>query len=137
MRPVRFNGETTRPQADRVLTLDSIFVRNLTVLCKVGVSDRERRRGQEIIADLTVYCDLRKAGVRDDIRETVSYSELKESVFEFISEGEFRLLEAVAEGVALRVLKNRVVRKVTVAIRKKRFARDPAVGVEITRLQNG
>jgi FolB domain-containing protein len=130
-------GEGLRTPVRKMTVEDSVFIRNLTMPCKVGVPNNERRRDQEIVVDLTVYCDLRKAGVSDDIRKTVSYSKLKESVVEFASKGDFRLLEAVAEGVASLVLRDRTVRRVTVAVRKRRFGRAPAVGVEITRRQHG
>lgn len=116
---------------------DSVFIEGLTAKCRVGVPDEERRRSQEIVVDLTAYRDLRKAGTTDNLRNTTSYSQLRRSVFEFVSTGDFRLLETVAEGVAALVLRDRAVRRVTVRIRKKRLGRTPVVGVEITRRQSG
>ncbi len=116
---------------------DSIFIKNLRVRCRIGVPDRERRRTQEVLVDLAVYSNLRQAGISDDIKKTVSYSELRESVTELVSKGSHRLLEAVAEDVASSILKNRAVEKVTVTVRKKKFSKAPAIGVQITRRRHG
>lgn len=116
---------------------DSVFIRNLALYCKVGVPDEERRRKQEVVVDLTVYRDLREAGTSDELRNTTSYSQLKRNVSEFVSKGDFRLLEAVAEGVAAVVLVDSAVKRVTVRIRKRRLGTTPVVGVEITRHQRG
>lgn len=117
-------------------TADNIFVRNLAVPCRIGVPEEERRESQEIVIDVVVFHALSRAGISDDIRETISYTELRRQVTEFVSTGEFRLLEAVAEGVATLALKNKAVRKVKVTVRKK-YSESPSIGVEITRVQHG
>lgn len=116
---------------------DSIFIRNLRVRCRIGVPERERRRAQEVVIDLVAYRDLRRAGRDDDVRETLSYSELKQSVTELVQKGSHRLLESVAEDIASSILKNKGIDKVTVTVRKKKFSEAPAIGVEITRRRHG
>ncbi len=116
---------------------DKIFIENLTLPCTIGVLDTERITKQEVVVDVVVSLSLRRAGITDDIRRTVSYSELRGQVTEFVSTGDFRLLEGVAEGVASLVLKKRAARKVMVRVRKKKYSEAPLMGVEITRLRHG
>lgn len=116
---------------------DIIFIENLRLPCRIGVLDRERSMKQEIVVDVVIFRSLRRAGITDDISGTISYSELRRQVTEFVSDGEFRLLEGVAEGIASLVLRNRVVRKVRVRVRKKKYSKSPLIGIEITRFRHG
>ncbi|MBI3858968.1 MAG: dihydroneopterin aldolase [Thaumarchaeota archaeon] len=116
---------------------DKIFIKNLVVPCRVGVPEMERSRRQHVIVDLYVFRDLRGAGIADDLGKTVSYSEVRQKIFDFVSTGEFRLLESIAEGIASLLLESSAVTKVKVRVSKKKYAKSPNIGIEITRTQHG
>jgi FolB domain-containing protein len=116
---------------------DKIFIKNLVVPCRVGVPDRERGRRQDVIVDAYIFLDLREAGIADDLDKTVSYSEIRQEIFEFASRGEFRLLESIAEGIASLLLKSSAARMVKIRVSKKKYSKSPKIGIEITRMQHG
>ncbi len=116
---------------------DKVFIKNLVVPCKVGVREKERSRKQDVIVDVVIFHDLRKAGMTDDLGNTVSYSEVKRKILDLISSGEFSLLETVAERIASLLMEDFGTRRIRVRVRKKKYSKNPLMGVEITRSENG
>jgi dihydroneopterin aldolase len=117
--------------------LDKVFVKNLVIPCKVGVTEKERAKKQNVVVDLEVFCDLRKAGKADDLSKSVSYSELQEKVTGIVGNGEFKLLESLAEDVASLVLKDSIASRVVVTVKKEKYAKKPILGIEIARDRHG
>ena len=116
---------------------DFVFIRNLVLPCQIGLFSKERRKKQDVIVDLEIHCNLKKAGVSDDIGATVNYSQLIQQISGMVSKRKFRLLESVAESIASLALQDFATKEVTVRVRKKKYNRAPLIGVEITRLQHG
>jgi D-erythro-7,8-dihydroneopterin triphosphate epimerase len=113
---------------------DQILIHDLRFRCIVGVDREERRNTQEVVAQITLHVDLRKAGRTDAIADTVDYKALKKEILRIARNSRFRLIEALAESIADVCLAcDRVVR-VEVVVEKPgvlRFAR--SVGVRIVR----
>ena len=83
-----------------------------------GVNPEERVLGQEYLVDLTVEMDLGRAGRSDRLEDTISYAHIYRAVRE-VMEGEPRnLLEAAAQSIADRVLKDFPVNSVSVRVKK-------------------
>lgn len=118
--------------------LDRIHVRDLTARCIVGVNPDERVNKQDVVVNLTLYADLRKAGRTDDLADTVDYKAVKKAVLELVEASSFMLVERLAETIAATCLAADGVRRVRVLVEKPaalRFAR--TVGVEIVREAGG
>lgn len=98
---------------------DTVFLEGMVFYGYHGVHQEERRLGQRFVVDLEVACDLRPAGLSDDLTRTVSYSDLYR-LSKSIVEGEPRaLIEAVAEAIAAEVLARfPAVEEVAVTLRK-------------------
>jgi len=114
--------------------LDRIYIRDLSVRCIVGINPDERVNKQDIVINLTLHADLRKAGRTDDIADTVDYKAVKRKVLALVEGSSFLLLERLAEAIAEACLAQPGVRRVRVLVEKPaalRFAR--TVGVEIVR----
>ncbi|MFP4502021.1 MAG: dihydroneopterin aldolase [Candidatus Hydrogenedentota bacterium] len=114
--------------------LDRIHIRDLHVRCIVGIYPHEREERQDVILNLTLYADLRKACQSDNIDDTVDYKRLKKQVLDTVQKSSFYLIERLAEEVARMALGAPGVQRVTVSVDKPgalRFAR--SVAVEITR----
>lgn len=113
---------------------DRIHIRDLALRCIIGVYPAERREKQDVILNLTMDVDVRRAATSDDLADAVDYKGIKLAVRELVEGSSFRLVESLADRVARTCLKARGVRAVTVTVDKPgalRFAR--SVAVELTR----
>jgi dihydroneopterin aldolase len=115
---------------------DRIEIRALRVVGTHGLLPEEQVRGQPFELDLDVEADLTAAGRTDDLDGSVDYGEVVERAAAVVAGRSFRLLEALAEGIAEAVLADTRVISVSVGVRKLRppLAADlGSVGVRITR----
>ncbi len=117
--------------------MDKIFVKNLVISCKVGVTKEERAKKQNVVVDIEVFCDLSTAGNTDILSKSISYSGIQEKVTDFVTTGEFKLLERIAEGVASLILENSLASRVVIAVKKEKYAIQPMMGIEISRDRHG
>ena len=62
--------------------------------------------GQRYRVDLTVYLDLRSAGETDDLNKSVNYAEIYTLCKDVVEGKPFKLIEAVAEKIAVDVFAN-------------------------------
>jgi dihydroneopterin aldolase len=84
-----------------------------------GVLPEERTLGQRFVVDVEVETDLRRAGETDDLDATVNYSEMFAAAREIVTGPPCQLIEAVAERIAARVLREQpLVHAVVVRVRK-------------------
>jgi 7,8-dihydroneopterin aldolase/epimerase/oxygenase len=112
---------------------DRIFVDNLRLSCRVGITAEERLKTQEVMLDVSLFLSLAPAGASDSVNDTVNYKALMERISNFVSSKEFNLLESLAEGVAVAVLEDFSVDRMTVRVRKTKYSVEPSVGIEIAR----
>jgi FolB domain-containing protein len=112
---------------------DKVFVKNLVVPCWVGVTKEEKSKKQNIIVDIEVFCDLSHAGITDVLSKGLSYSEVQEKVIAVATSREYNLLESFAETLASMILNGPIVSRVVISVKKEKYARDPMMGIEITR----
>ncbi len=116
--------------------MDRILIQDLKTSCIIGVNEDERHRKQEVILNLTLEADLRKAGRSDRFDDTVDYRSIKKEVLAFVEASRFFLIEALAEGVAAICLKHAAITLVTVRVDKPgalSSARSVAVELERSR----
>jgi dihydroneopterin aldolase/D-erythro-7,8-dihydroneopterin triphosphate epimerase len=118
----------------RPLPRDRIYIRDLVVCCTIGVDEQERASKQNVLVQIVMETDLRRAGRTDALADTIDYRALKKRILSRAGQTEFYLIEALAESIAAECLKEERLARVTVAVEKPgalRFAR--TVGVEIVR----
>ncbi len=114
--------------------MDRIHISNLNVRCHIGATARERKSKQRILLDITLYSDLRRSRIQDNLSSTVDYSVLSGRIIEAAQESEFRLIESMAEMVSSLCLEHPLVMKVTVGVFKPGAIRAAkGASVEITR----
>jgi 7,8-dihydroneopterin aldolase/epimerase/oxygenase len=116
---------------------DKIFIKNLILPCKVGITEEERVKKQNVIFDIEIFCDLNRAGSTDDVDQTIDYYATKDNIAAMVTKGEFKLLESLAENVASIVLKKIQVSSVSVAVKKEKYSQNPVLGIEISRDRHG
>jgi dihydroneopterin aldolase len=100
------------------MSTDSITLTGIRVTAHHGVYDFERENGQDFVVDVTVWLDLARASVSDDVGETIHYGELAVEVAEAARENPVDLIETVAERIAAVVLAHKPAEKVRVTVHK-------------------
>jgi len=113
---------------------DRIYIRDLSLRCIIGINDDERREKQDVVINIVLYTDLRKAGRSDRIEDSVNYKTVKKEIISLVDRSSCYLVEKLAEDIAGLCLNNPLVRKVKVSVDKPmalRFSR--SVAVEIVR----
>jgi 7,8-dihydroneopterin aldolase/epimerase/oxygenase len=98
---------------------DRILLAGMEFFGRHGVSDAERAEPQQIDVDVELEVELASAGTSDDLADTVNYSRVFDACREIVEERSFKLLEAIAEAIAARVLADfPPVAAITVRVRK-------------------
>lgn len=115
-------------------TPDRIFIRDLVVRCIIGVEEPERQEKQDVVVQIELQADLRKAGRTDDLADSIDYSALKKQVLQAAEDSQYRLIEALAQRIAEECLRYERVECVRVIVEKPGALRSArTVGVEIVR----
>jgi dihydroneopterin aldolase len=97
---------------------DRIYLRGLLFYGYHGVLPEENRLGQRFIVDIEMQAELGEAGRTDDLTRTVDYTRVYEDVRKIVEGPPLKLIEAVAERIAARILGGYAVRSVRVRVRK-------------------
>jgi len=112
---------------------DSIHICGLRLKCHIGVTARERRKRQAIMADIALKCDLSRAEKSDRLEGTIDYAVLAKKIFSLAAGENFCLLEALAGRIADICLADSKARAVKVKVAKKGVLPNvSSVEVEIT-----
>lgn len=101
-----------------ILGRDHITLKGMRFHTLVGLLPHEEHVPQPLELDLTVWLSLRAVGETDSPRQLVDYRDLYDLVAKVVGSSPHRLLEALCEKVASRVLAVTPVRRVRVAARK-------------------
>jgi len=111
--------------------IDRIHIEQLEIHAYVGVADSERGQPQRLTLNVTFW--LNRAGPRDNIADTVNYSEVAASLKQFVVQRDYRLIETLAEETAGHLLTRFPLRKVAVEVRK--FVLPDADHVSVTAIR--
>jgi dihydroneopterin aldolase len=104
---------------------DHVALLNMRFEGKHGVLEFEQTTAQPFEVDAELYLDLGPAGRSDDIELTIDYREVFRICGEVVEGPSFRLIEAVAETIARRILTELravAVSEVVIRVRKPRVA---------------
>ncbi len=99
--------------------MDKIILKGMKFFGRHGVLRQERELGQPFEVDLEIHLDLGKAGLTDDINQTVSYEDIFNLVEEIITGDSYNLIEALAYNISSRIMQEyNKINEVKVVIRK-------------------
>jgi FolB domain-containing protein len=116
------------------MSQDRIEIKDLLLRGIVGINDWEREQPQDILINITLFADLRRAGLSDDIHDTVNYRSLTKKIIQLVEASQRYTVEALAADIARICLQEPGAERARVRLEKPgalRFAR--SVGVEIER----
>lgn len=117
------------------MTEDSIEIRDLLLRCIVGINPEERVKKQDVIINITLFGDMRRAGRSDDIEDAINYKTLTKRVIQLVEESQFFLVEKLAHSIAGIAIQEFGVERARISVEKPgalRFARSVGVTVERT-----
>ena len=83
---------------------DSINIKNLEIFAKHGALPEENVLGQKFVVSLSLSLNLREAGKTDELDKTLDYSKLCREIKAYVEDNTKKLIEAVAEGLAEKLL---------------------------------
>ncbi|HOO80105.1 MAG TPA: 2-amino-4-hydroxy-6-hydroxymethyldihydropteridine diphosphokinase [Lachnospiraceae bacterium] len=99
--------------------MDEIRIDNLKVYAYHGVLEKERKDGQFFYINAVLSLNLQRAGILDDLNASVSYADVCEWIIEMMQEKKCLLIEAVAEKIAIGILKrSEQIMAITLEVRK-------------------
>ena len=99
--------------------MDEIRIENLEIFANHGVFPEETKLGQKFMVSCVLYMDTRKAGVSDSLEDSVDYGSVCHMIKKEMEENTFKLIEAVAEHLAKKILTfDEKIQKTEVEIKK-------------------
>ena len=114
--------------------MDRVIIKDLVARGIIGVNDWERKTPQEILINLEIFADLKKAGASDELADTVNYSSTAKKILAYAETAQRLTVEALATDIARICLDIPNVLKVKVRVEKPGAVRfTGSVGVEIER----
>ncbi|SKC39840.1 dihydroneopterin aldolase [Maledivibacter halophilus] len=120
--------------------MDKIIMKNLSFFGYHGVLKEENILGQKFFVDIELYADLKKAGLSDNVKDTIHYGEVYNEVKSIVENKKFNLLEALGENIAITILdKFPKVNEICIKIRKPEAPVNGIYdyfGIEIRRKRN-
>jgi FolB domain-containing protein len=98
---------------------DRIAIRGLSIETRIGVTEKERSRPQDVQIDIELTADLSRPGLSDALGDTIDYDALVTEVAALVRAGERNLLEKLAEEIAALLSAKDGVSGVTVEVMKQ------------------
>ena len=98
--------------------MDKILIEGISVNAIIGTLAHERVRRQNLLIDIEISLDLKKAAATDDLFQSVDYSEIERRTVEIAETSSFKLLEALAGAVGNMLLSYELVPRARVSLFK-------------------
>ncbi len=112
-----------------------LFVRGLTLPCRIGVHRHERDAPQRVRINVELEIRDLQSPRRDVISEVVSYDDVVAGVKQLVGSDHINLVESLADRIVEFCLKDLRVERVKIMVEKLDvFGDDAIVGVEIERM---
>lgn len=114
--------------------MDKILIKDLLLRGIIGINPEERVNKQDILINMVIFADIRKAAASDDIADAVNYKSITKRIIAHVEESPDYLVEKMVTDIARIVITEFGVERVQVRLEKPgalRFA--DSVGIEIER----
>ncbi len=99
--------------------MDEIRIENLKVFANHGVLQSEKKEGQYFYINAVIELPMGRAGMSDDLNDTVSYAELCEVMVKEMQAGSYDLIEAATRHLIVHILSNyKMIKRITIEMRK-------------------
>ena len=113
--------------------MDTVFLNNLSIQGKHGVMERERHVEQEFVLDIAADFDTRNAAGSDKLEDTLDYVQFRDIATDVITNESHYLIERVAERIAVRIMEDSRISRISISIRKPAVLPSGVPGITIVR----
>ena len=123
--------------ARKEYVMDKIIIRDLLLRGIIGINPDERVKQQDILINMVIFADIRRAAASDAIEDAVDYKSITKRVIQHVEASSDFLVERLVTDLAHMVITEFGVERVKVRVEKPgalRFAE--SVGIEIERTRN-
>ncbi len=116
---------------------DKVIINDLCVETIVGLYPWERVARQSLLINVELACDIAKVAKTENLADAIDYSAVCQSIIELTQEGEFTLIEILAERISVLAIETYGAQWVKVGVFKQDVLTQVSrVGVEIERSNN-
>lgn len=99
--------------------MDIIEIKDLELFAYHGVMPEENVVGQKFCITARLFTNTSAAGISDDINKSINYADVCNLIKNYVQDNTFKLIEAVAEGIADMILQTyNAVEKLSVEVKK-------------------
>jgi dihydroneopterin aldolase len=112
---------------------DEIHIEQLEVSSVIGVSEHERKTPQRLTINISFWPLRQTRDMADKIGDTINYAVVAEETQRFVRDQAANLIETLADRLAVHLLKNFPIQKITVEIRKFPLEHAKYVSAIVTR----
>lgn len=125
----------TPPEStERKVSLCRVFVRDLVILCRIGIHPHEHAAPQRARISVDLWAMESPLPIDDNIANVISYEDIVSGIEALMAKGHINLIETAAERIAALCLMDRRAVKVRVRVEKLDvFTNAASAGVEIER----
>jgi len=112
---------------------DRIHIEQLEISAHIGVPEEERVTPQRLTVSITFWPRHDARGLGDNIDKAVNYSAVAEAARNFLRDQSVNLIETLADRLAMHLLGNFAIHKITIELRKFVLPDAKHVSVTVTR----
>jgi 7,8-dihydroneopterin aldolase/epimerase/oxygenase len=113
--------------------LDCIRISRWSVQAAIGAYDHEKLGTQELVLNLSLWGDFRRAAASDALADALDYAALKSAVEAWLDGQRWNLLEAFGDALCRFVLDHPAVRRVELTVEKPAAQAPALVSYTLTR----
>ena len=115
--------------------MDTITIKDLSVLRKIGVPDEERANPQRLLITVEMSGDFSRAAQADEIALTINYYDVSQRITQLCATQSFKLIERLADEIARMLVGEFRAEQATVEIKKFILSNARHVSFRLTRTQ--
>lgn len=128
-----FGSRHTCFLADSDCVGDQVHIEGLEIFAHIGVPDEERSAAQRLTFHITLWPMRQSGELKDQIARAVNYASVCAETRKFVAARRDKLIETLADALALHLLETFEIRKITIELRKYILPDVDFVSVTVTR----
>lgn len=112
---------------------DQVRIEQLEIFAHIGVPDEERAAAQRLTFNIAFWPTRQAGEIEDEISRAVNYASVCAETRKFVAASRSKLIETLANALALHLLETFEIRRITIELRKYILPDVEFVSVTVTR----